>query len=253
MFDSGIGGISVFREIKQQLPDLSIDYLFDNAFYPYGELSEAQLVSRITSLVSKFVSQYSPSLVVIACNSASTAALPALREQLDIPVVGVVPAIKPAASYSKNGAIGLLATEGTINRSYIASLISDHASGCQVIKVGSNELVAMAEDAYRGIAPNMDELALICAPFINQVDTIVLGCTHFPLLGTYISRVTNNKIYLVDSGAAIANRVVTLIGENDKKTPGQKMDRAFYTKDDLDKLLVQSLTQEGFNQLCLMH
>jgi len=251
MFDSGIGGISVYREIKQQLPTICIDYLFDNAFYPYGQLSESDLVARITSLVCQFVQQHSPTLVVIACNSASTAALPALREQLNIPVVGVVPAIKPAAQLSQSKVLGLLATEGTINRSYISALINDYAADCHVIKVGSNELVEMAEQAFRGIKPDLERLAHICTPFSNNVDAIVLGCTHFPLLSDYIKQVTHKPICLVDSGKAIANRVTQLLSVRQIKTPDQKIDRAFYTKEILDERLVASLTQEGFSQLKL--
>lgn len=252
MFDSGIGGISVFREIKQQLPSISIDYLFDNAFYPYGQLSEKQLVERITSLISNVVEKEAPALVVIACNSASTAALPALRERLTIPVVGVVPAIKPAANHSKNNAIGLLATEGTVNRSYITALINDYASDCSVVKIGSNELVEMAELAYRGIAPSLVRLAQICAPFNNSVDTIVLGCTHFPLLSSYITQVTSDQIRLVDSGRAIANRVSKLLESRQTKTPNQRIDRALYTKPNLDEPLIAGLEQEGFNQINLI-
>ncbi len=253
MFDSGVGGISVFREIKQQLPHVSIDYLFDNAFYPYGQLSETQLVERITSLISRVVETESPALVVIACNSASTAALPALRECLKIPVVGVVPAIKPAASHSKQNAIGLLATEGTVNRSYITALINSYAAKCNVIKIGSNELVEMAEMAYRGTKPCLERLAKICAPFNNNVDTIVLGCTHFPLLSRYINQVTDHQIMLVDSGKAIASRVAQLLSGGEIKAPSQRIDRALYTKPNLDNPLIVGLQQEGFNQINLIN
>jgi len=251
MFDSGIGGISVFREIKHQLPDIAIDYLFDNAFYPYGQLSEHELVERITSLVSRVVAQGNHALVVIACNSASTAALPALRQQLNIPVVGVVPAIKPAATLSQKKSVGLLATKGTINRSYISTLIENHAPHCEIVKVGTNELVEMAEMVFKGIEPNMAQLAKICAPFNDRVDTIVLGCTHFPLLSSYIKQVTNNQISLIDSGTAIANRVVGLLGTSQIKTLDQQVDRALYTKPNLDKLLIAGLEQEGFAKISL--
>lgn len=246
MFDSGIGGISVFREIKKLLPQVNIDYLFDNAFYPYGQLEETTLVDRITSLIVDVVTQEAPSLVVVACNTASTAALPALRRHLNIPVVGVVPAIKPAASASRSNAIGLLATEGTINRSYIDSLIEDHAANCHVTKVGSNELVEMAEMVYRGCTPDTEKLAKICCPFSDSVDTVVLGCTHFPLLSEYIIEVTNNNVMLVDSGKAIASRVARLLEEITEKTPEPVIDRAFYTKSNLDKPLLSALKAEGF-------
>jgi len=255
IFDSGIGGISVLREIKLQLPNIAIDYLFDNAYYPYGLLNEKQLIKRLCTLIGSVVARDRPSLVVIACNSASTAALPALRELLDIPVVGVVPAIKPAAAISRTKRVGLLATQGTINRDYIDQLITQYAPDCEIVRVGSNELVAMAEQAYRGNSVPMQQLRDICAPFIQQVDTLVLGCTHFPLLSSEIKQVTQQRVSLVDSGSAIANRVVKLIGSGlvaEMKTPSQQSDRALYTKANLDTSLISALQQEGFAQLCLV-
>jgi len=255
IFDSGIGGISVLREIKLQLPHIPIDYLFDNAYYPYGQLSENQLIKRLCYLIGGVVARDKPSLVVIACNSASTAALPALRELLDIPVVGVVPAIKPAAAMSRSKKIGLLATQGTVNRDYIDQLIAQHAADCEIVRVGSNELVAMAEEAFCGNAVPLQQLRDICAPFIQQVDTLVLGCTHFPLLSSEIKQVTQQQVCLVDSGSAIASRVAQIITNElplKIKTPGQQGGRALYTKANLNASLITALQQEGFTQLSLV-
>lgn len=252
MFDSGIGGISVYREIKKRLPTLDVDYLFDNAFYPYGQLSEPQLVERLEKIIGQVIAQEQPALVVVACNSASTAALPSLRQAYDIPIVGVVPAIKPAAMITQTNTIGLLATKGTVDREYIASLIEQHANHCDVIKVGSNELVAMAEEAYRGESPCMERLAEICAPFNEGVDTLVLGCTHFPLLAQHIRTVTGTALTLVDSGEAIAKRVEHQLNIKGKKMPARKFDRAFYTKANLDEALMTALSNEGFVELTLI-
>ena len=259
MFDSGIGGISVYREIKQLMPELAIDYLFDNLYYPYGELSEQQLIDRLSGLISHVVQKSKPDLLVIACNSASTIALPSLRKLLDIPVVGVVPAIKPAADITNNNIIALLATKGTIDREYIDDLGNEHAPHCQIIKVGSNELVSMAEQAFRGITPDLNLLGKICHPFTNKADTLVLGCTHFPLLSDYLSKVCTGEIRLVDSGKAIAKRVQQLLANKatltvkseDKKKPDM-ISRALYTQDNLDDLLVASLYKEGFSSLSLV-
>ncbi|NRA71878.1 MAG: glutamate racemase [Gammaproteobacteria bacterium] len=246
IFDSGIGGISVVREIKQLLPQVSIDYLFDNLYYPYGRLSEEQLIKRLVELMSDVVNKTKPQLLVIACNSASTIALPALRKALSIPVVGVVPAIKPAAQQSKNKVIGLLATQGTISRDYISRLSNEHAPDCHLIKVGTNELVAMAESVFRNHAINLDQLTVICKPLQNTVDTLVLGCTHFPLLKNQLQQVLPQNVTLIDSGAAIAQRVCSILI---KKPDNNICFRAFYTERYQDDSLNQSLAQEGFSEL----
>jgi glutamate racemase len=247
MFDSGIGGISVFREIKRLIPDVSIDYLFDNLHYPYGRLGEEQLIERLVELIGRVVEHSQPQLLVVACNTASTIALPALRKHLSIPVVGVVPAIKPAALLSKNKVIGLLATQGTVNRGYVAQLAGSFAQDCALIKVGTNELVEMAEQVFRGQAINQQLLANVCQPFMGKVDTIVLGCTHFPLLKEQLSAIMPQPVTLIDSGLAIANRVRALI--EIKKPSGEIRYRALYTKTYQDELLDRSLKEEGLSEL----
>jgi len=256
VFDSGVGGISVVREIKQLMPNVSIDYLFDNLFYPYGELDEESLINRLTSLLLALAKKTNPQLIVIACNSASTIALPTLRKLFDIPIVGVVPAIKPASALSKSKIIGLLATQGTVTRDYIEDLTQTHAANCQLVSVGSNELVEMAEQTFRGIMPDGQRLAQICAPIFEQADVMVLGCTHFPLLINTLKQVCPEHIVLVDSGYAIAQRVMELlnvINRKHKKTPDNLLNhRAFHTKANLDKLLFSSLFTEGFNEVELL-
>jgi len=256
VFDSGVGGISVVREIKQLLPNVSIDYLFDNLFYPYGELDEESLINRLSSLLSVLVEKTDPQLIVIACNSASTIALPALRKLFDIPIVGVVPAIKPASALSKSKVIGLLATQGTVTRDYIDDLAQTHAANCQLVSVGSNELVEMAEQTFRGITPNAKRLAQICDPIFEKADVMILGCTHFPLLIQTLKQVCPHHIVLIDSGYAIAQRVMELlsvINSEHKKTPDNTLNyRAFHTKANLDKLLFSSLFTEGFNEVELV-
>ncbi|MDP2562269.1 glutamate racemase [Psychrobium sp. 1_MG-2023] len=257
VFDSGVGGVSVFREITKLLPSVSIDYLFDNKFYPYGQLSEQQLITRLLELLPAVIELTQPDLLVIACNSASTVALPALRNTLRIPVVGVVPAIKPAALLSKSKKIGLVATQGTINRSYIDELMNAYAPQCELYKLGSNKLVQIAEMAFQGIEPNDKELIAIFEPVMGRIDTLILGCTHFPLLKKEIARVTEGKIVLVDSGIAIAQRVKSLLISDCKqrsKKPGGKIHhRAFYTEDSLEEMLNQSLLNEGFSSLSIVN
>lgn len=209
IFDSGIGGLSVYKEIKYQLPLAKYIYAFDNAAFPYGELTESVLIERTTHIISKLCSKFPIDIVVIACNTASTVVLPTLRDKLDIPVVGVVPAIKPAALVSNK--IGLLATPATVKRSYTYDLIKSFAPISDVQLLGSTRLVEMAEEKMIGIDVDIRELKEILSPWQNKVDTIVLGCTHFPFLKNEIKKALGNKILLIDSGEAIARRVKQLL------------------------------------------
>ncbi|MDD1796400.1 glutamate racemase [Enterovibrio sp. ZSDZ42] len=213
IFDSGVGGLSVFKEIAKTMPEQHIIYAFDNAAFPYGELADDVLVSRVCGMVSTLCAEHDIALVVIACNTASTIVLPPLRERLSIPVVGVVPAIKPAAAISQSKRIGLLATPATVKRDYTQQLVRDFAPYCQVTMVGSTELVQMGEAKLRGVPVNPSTLSTILAPFVNHVDCIVLGCTHFPLLKREIELVMGSDCVVIDSGQAIASRVNGLLNE----------------------------------------
>ncbi|MGF1732672.1 glutamate racemase [Photobacterium kasasachensis] len=216
IFDSGVGGLSVYQEIYAQLPGFQYIYAFDDAAFPYGELLENVLIERTQHIVSLLVERHSIDLVVIACNTASTVVLPSLRKNLTIPVVGVVPAIKPAALISKQKAIGLLATPATIKRDYTNKLVEQFASDCEVFRIGSTRLVEMAEEKLRGKAVSISELAEILYPWQNKVDSIVLGCTHFPLIKQEIAVAFGSPVHIIDSGLAIANRVKALLGEQVK-------------------------------------
>lgn len=206
IFDSGVGGLSVYQQIQSRYPQLDYVYLFDNEAYPYGELSEQVLIERVTKLVVYMVSQQVIDIVVIACNTASTIVLPHLRQALNIPVVGVVPAIKPAAALAKQ-AIGLIATPATVKRPYTHDLISQFSPSIDVKLLGSTRLVMMAEEKLRGGEINIKELKGILLPLIDKVDVAVLGCTHFPLLRNEIQQVMGRNVRLIDSGEAIAMRV----------------------------------------------
>jgi glutamate racemase len=214
IFDSGVGGLSVLHEILRVRPNLSFVYVADNAGLPYGDKTPEWLQHRVSAVIATSLQFYTPKLVVIACNTASTLVLPQIRSEIPWPVVGVVPAIKPAAALSKNRVIGLLATPGTVKRVYTDGLIQDFAKDCHVIRVGSSRLVDLVERKLRGEALPLDELKTICQPFMESTpipDTIVLGCTHFPLVPAELQAVLPG-IKLVDSGTAIAQRVQTLLG-----------------------------------------
>ncbi|OAN19234.1 glutamate racemase [Photobacterium jeanii] len=212
IFDSGVGGLSVYQEIRQLLPELHYVYAFDNAAFPYGELDETVLINRTQEIVSRLVEKHNVDLVVIACNTASTVVLPSLRTLVNIPVVGVVPAIKPAAAMSERKVIGLLATPATVKRRYTQDLIAEFAQDCEVLMIGSTRLVEIAEQKLRGEAVSIEEIQHILSPWLNKVDGIVLGCTHFPLLKDEIQQAFSSPVQIIDSGKAIANRVQALLG-----------------------------------------
>lgn len=218
VFDSGVGGLSITREIQQRLPWLSIVYASDNAAFPYGTKTEEVLIERVQQVMGALLKLYSVDLVVIACNTASTLTLPQLRESFPLPFVGVVPAIKPAAESSHSKVIGLLATPATVARPYTHNLIQAHAADCTVISIGSSELVQIAERKLRGEIIADSEIAPITQAFMNadgsrSLDRLILACTHFPLLRDELSRNLPERVKLIDSGSAIAKRVEFLLNE----------------------------------------
>ncbi len=214
VFDSGVGGLSVYNEVRQLLPDLHYIYAFDNVAFPYGEKSEEFIVERVVEIVTAVQERYPLAIAIIACNTASTVSLPALREKFAFPVVGVVPAIKPAARMTANGIVGLLATRGTVRRPYTHELVARFATECKIEMLGSAELVELAEAKLHGEPVSLDELRKILRPWLRMKeppDTVVLGCTHFPLLQEELLQVLPEGTRLIDSGAAIARRTAWLL------------------------------------------
>lgn len=219
IFDSGVGGLSVLDEIRRLTPWCQLVYVSDNAAFPYGLKEEMQLVDRVDRVLRRMIEREQPDILVVACNTASTLALPHIRSHFERPVVGVVPAIKPAARLSKTGVIGLLATPGTVARAYTQQLIDDFAHDCHVIRVGSCRLVELAEQHLRGHDIAHDELREIIAPLFDvtargEADVMVLACTHFPLIRSLIAGVAPRPVAWIDSGSAIAQRVASLLPAN---------------------------------------
>ncbi|MEX9757160.1 glutamate racemase [Providencia vermicola] len=214
VFDSGVGGLSVYREVKKLLPNAHYIYAFDNEAFPYGEKSEEFIVDRVYQIVNAIAKKHPLTITIIACNTASTISLPNLRAHFNFPVVGVVPAIKPATKLTRNGIVGLLATKGTVNREYTKELIARFATDCRVISLGSADLVQLAERKLHGEQIPLTEVANAVKPWLRMPeapDTVVLGCTHFPLLIEELEQVLPNGTRFIDSGAAIARRTVWLI------------------------------------------
>lgn len=229
VFDSGVGGLSILSEISRVLPEASFVYVADTAFFPYGTKPEAVLIERVPSVLTEAIREFRPDIGVVACNSASTVALEAIRARVDIPIVGTVPAVKPAASLSRSKVIGLLATPGTIERDYTDDLIKEFALGCRVIRHGSSELVALAENKIiEGAVSHADLHAATQDMFLQdpneEIDVVVLACTHFPLIAKELSETwPDRKVTWIDSGEAIARRVVSVLAEMGSKP--QDVDR----------------------------
>ena len=217
IFDSGLGGLTVFREVAKARPDAHYVYVADDAFFPYGNHGEDELVARVGALMGELIAAHRPDLVVIACNTASTLVLPHLRTRFSVPFVGTVPAIKPACAASRTKRVAVLGTEARVSREYTRALIRDFANGSDVVLVGSARLARFAEDELRG-APIADELIAreITPCFADadgrRTDTVVLACTHYPLLLDRFERLAPWPVTFVDPAPAIARRVVGLIG-----------------------------------------
>jgi glutamate racemase len=214
-FDSGVGGLSVAAAARTQLPTLPFVYAADSAGYPYGIKSEAEIAARVPALLGRLVERYNPRLIVVACNTASTIALSVIRSALDVPVVGTVPAIKPAALASQSRVIGVLGTDATVRQPYVSQLSAEFASDCTVILYGSAALVDMAEAKLRGTIIRPDDVMAALAPMLAhpdaaRMDQLVLACTHFPLLRDELAAALPD-VTLVDSGAGIARRIAHLI------------------------------------------
>src|SRR5580704_8852328 len=218
VFDSGLGGLSVLAEIRRLRPDVEIVYAADDAAFPYGRLSEPALVARVKTVMARLVGEIEPDIVVIACSTASTLALPPLRAAYPrLPFVGTVPAIKPAAAASRSGLISVLATRGTVARDYTHALVRDYAGNCEVTLVGAPLLAVIAERVMRGEAVDEAEIKREIAPcFVEhdgrRTDQIVLACTHFPLIADRIERLSPWPVGFVDPAPAIARRLDALIG-----------------------------------------
>jgi glutamate racemase len=250
-FDSGVGGLSVLQPTRALLPNARIVYAADNAGFPYGKKSEAELASRVPALLGRLIERYRPRLAVIACNTASTIALDHARSALDLPIVGTVPAIKPAAEMSKTRVIGVLGTEATVRQPYVADLAAKFASDCTLIRHGSPELVELAEAKLAGETVSADAVRAAAQPMFDapageRIDTVVLACTHFPLLEDELRAAFPNVAY-VHGGPGIARRIAHLTeGQPWPSAPGRGI--AVFTAPPREPLL-GSLATYGLTEI----
>jgi glutamate racemase len=235
VFDSGLGGLSVLGEIRRLRPDLDIVYAADDAAFPYGRLSDAALIARVETVMAQLIPDHAPDIVVIACSTASTLALPYLRAAYpSLPFVGTVPAIKPAARVSRSGLISVLATRGTIARDYTHALVRDYAADCEVTLVGSADLAPIAEGVMRGEPLDEARIASEIAPcFVEKdgrrTDCVVLACTHFPLIIDALERLARWPVTFVDPAPAIARRLDALLGGKPRAAFPQRLGAAIFT------------------------
>ena len=235
LFDSGVGGLSVLAELRKLLPDAPVIYAADNAGLPYGTKSEAEIAARVAGLLGRMTERFRPRLACIACNTASTIALGMVRDVLAIPVVGTVPAIKPAAELTRTGTIGLLGTAATIRQGYVDRLEAEFAHDKRLLRHAAPELVGAAEAKLRGqsIDPAIFTQAaqgLRSQPGGADIDTVVLACTHFPLIADELSAAFGPGVRFIDGAAGIARRIAVL-------THGQTFTRsaddlALFTRDE---------------------
>jgi glutamate racemase len=238
LFDSGMGGLTVARAVAYRLPAARIAYVADTAAFPYGAWEEPDLVERICAVAGDVIARERPTCFVVACNTASTIALAELRARFDVPFVGTVPAVKPAAARTRTGMFSVLATPGTVRREYTQALIDDYASHCDVTLHGATGLAALAESKMHGAAVPLDAVEAEIAPaFVHKdgrrTDVVVLGCTHYPLLIDEIRAAAPWEVDYVDPADAIARRVVQVV-EEAGGLPGddEAITRAFVTSAD---------------------
>ncbi len=217
VFDSGLGGLTVHRELVRARPDARFVYCADDAAFPYGALSEEHLVARVLQVMERLVAVHAPDCIVIACNTASTLVLPHLRARFTVPVVGTVPAVKPACETSVSRLVSVLATPGTVARDYTKALVAEYRGDCAVTLVGSPRLAGLAEATMRGEPADLAAIAAEIAPcFVDvdgrRTDAVVLACTHYPLLADIFAEIAPWPVAWIDPAPAIARRVTQILG-----------------------------------------
>lgn len=253
-FDSGVGGLSVLAAARALLPQMPFVYVADSAGFPYGTKSEEEIAARVPALLGRLAERYRPRLIVIACNTASTIALAAVRSALDLPVVGTVPAIKPAALISRTRVIGVLGTPATVRQPYVDDLATRFAGDCTVLRHGSAELVGLAEAKLHGVPTDPARYAAILSGLFEQaegarIDTIVNACTHFPLVVDELAAAAPHPVTFVDGSAGIARRIAFLTHGQDWPDAPVKGCAVFTGSADVNPALAATLAQFGLTRI----
>ncbi|HSH86670.1 MAG: glutamate racemase [Methylophilus sp.] len=213
VMDSGVGGLTVLKHLTRQLPHEHFIYFADSAYAPYGNQSAVKIQQRCFTLADILVAQGAKALVV-ACNTATAAAISPLREHFPLPIIGMEPAVKPAAAASKNNVIGVLATTGTLQSAQFAALLEHYGNGVQVV---TQACVGLVERIEQGLLDHPETIGLLqtyCQPLIAAgADTIVLGCTHYPFVRHHIQQIVGPGVTLIDTGSAVAKRLQQVLAE----------------------------------------
>ncbi len=253
-FDSGVGGLSVLAPARALLPQAALVYAADSAGFPYGTRGEDEVAARVPALLGRLAERYRPRLIVIACNTASTIALAHVRAALDIPIVGTVPAIKPAAALSETRTIGVLGTQATVRQPYVDKLAAQFAADCTVIRHGSAELVELAEAKLRGEPIDGDRFGLVLDGLFGQpggaaIDVIVNACTHFPLVEAELAAASPRPVRFVDGGPGIARRIAHLTAGQDWPDRPAEGVAVFTRIDESVRALAPALARHGLTRI----
>ena len=237
VFDSGFGGLSVLREIHSLLPAESLIYCADHASLPYGERDVAVVRARAHRVTQALVDAGAKA-IVIACNTATAAAADSVRSAFSVPVIGMEPAVKPAAAATRSGVIGVLGTGGTLASARFAGLLERYADGLQVVTRPCPELVELVEATEFGDPPRQPAVDAAVAPLLARgADVLVLGCTHFPFLRREIETAAGERAVLIDTGPAVARQLARRLAQGDRTaTPGRDMVATFWTTGPVDRL-----------------
>ncbi len=258
IFDSGMGGLSVVRAMREVAPQAQLAYAADNEAFPYGDWEEGALVERMIDVLGRLIERTEPDVIIIACNTASTIGLEALREKFAVPFVGTVPAIKPAANFTKSGYVSVLATPGTVAREYTKALIDTYAYHCKVTLHGAENLAAMAEAKLNGQGVDLEALVAEVAPVFvedfvegggGRTDVVVLGCTHYPLLLEELQQVAPWPVEFINPAPAIARQAMRVCEYDKSKNQGKwgLADYAMFLQEaGFEDLLLKRLRPFGF-------
>lgn len=237
VFDSGLGGVSVLHEIRRLLPNESLIYVADSAHVPYGEKSTAFIVQRSVA-ISTFLMAQPVKALVVACNTATAAAVNELRLRWpETLIVGMEPAIKPAVQASQSGKIGVLATTGTLRSSRFAALLERYAAGAEVVTQPCPGLVELIEEGQLDTAATRSLLSQYVEPLlVAGCDTLILGCTHYPLVKPLLRTLVPAEMRLIDTGEAVARRLRCELGKQKLLAEAQQPEDRFYGSGDVARI-----------------
>lgn len=235
VFDSGVGGLSVLKEVRLLLPFENIIYYADSAYCPYGIKTKEEILSRSFKICDFLLTKESK-ILVVACNTASAAGLEIFRQKYNIPIVGMEPAVKPATTITKNGKIGVLATAVTLSGGRFSSLLERYQNGADVFSQPCPGLVELVEAGQHESTQATEILKRYINPLLEKgVDTIVLGCTHYPFLKNLVIKIAGNNITVIDTGEAVARYVGRVLAQQDLINPDvKKGTETFYTSGNPD-------------------